>query len=157
LSTSTVDAIDRIGPGPWYDRNGIKVWNSLNEMTANRPPTFYVYRDDLPNEDGVPNHDYDLDGTVTDDYNYDVLTGSGTDGKKVSSDTAAARCSDWTSLTASGQPWCGHSWGGSHWIRTIQEGGCGACVNLLNTGGPTSTCVGSGGGYGGIYCFALTP
>jgi hypothetical protein len=161
LSTSTVDAIDRIGSGPWYDRNGIKVWSSLSEMSADRPPTTYIYRDDLPNEDGIPNHDYDLDGTIDDDDNHDILTGSGTDGRKVSNDTAAARCSNWTSTTAVGQPWCGHSWprteSGTHWIQSIQEGGCGPCVHLIDTGGVLSACVGSGGGYGGIYCFALTP
>jgi hypothetical protein len=161
LSTSTVDAIDRIGSGPWYDRNGLKVWNALSEMSADRPPTSYIYRDDLPNEDGTPNHDYDLDGTTTDDDNHDFLTGSGTNGRKVSGEAAAARCSDWTSTTASARPWCGHSWprqgSGTHWIHSIQEGGCGACVNLIEGGGPTSACVGSGGGYGGIYCFALSP
>jgi hypothetical protein len=161
LSTSSVDAIDRIGRGPWYDRNGLRVWNAMSEMSADRPLSTYVYRDDLPNEDGVPNHDYDLDGTTADDDNHDFLTGSDTNGRKVSTESAAARCNDWMSLTASGRPWCGHSWprsmSGAHWIHSHQEGGCGACVNLIDTGGPTSACVGSAGGYGGIYCFALTP
>jgi hypothetical protein len=165
LSTSTVDAIDRIGSGPWYDRNGLVVWSTLSQMTADRPPTTYIYRDDLPNEDGTPNHDYDLDGNVNDDDNHDVLTGSGTNGRKSSDDTLATRCNDWTSLSSgtgrNSGPWCGHSWprqgSGTHWIHSIREGGCGACVNLLETGGPTTTCVGSGGGYGGIYCFATTP
>jgi hypothetical protein len=162
LSTSSIDAIDRIGSGPWYDRNGLKVWNSLSEMSADRPPSTYAYRDDLPNEDGIPNHDYDLDGDTTDDDNHDFLTGSGEDGRKVSNDTAAARCYDWTSTAVSASPWCGHSWprdsSGIHWIHSIQEGGCAACVHLYDTGGVISnTCVGSGGGYGGIYCFATTP
>jgi hypothetical protein len=162
LSTSSVDAIDRIGSGPWYDRNGLKVWNSLSEMTADRPPTSYVYRDDLPNEDGTPNHDYDLDGNVNDDDNHDFLTGSGSDGRKFSSDTAAGRCNDWTSTTASGKPWCGHSWprqgSGTHWIHSIQEGGCQAGFNLAENSIPIGcSTVGCGGGYGGIYCFALTP
>jgi hypothetical protein len=31
-------------------------------------------------------------------------------------------------------------------------------VNLVQSGGPGSmTTVGAGGGYGGFYCFALTP
>jgi hypothetical protein len=160
LSTSSADAIDRIGSGPWYDRNGLVVWSTLSEMSANRPPSSYAYRDDLPNEDGIPNHDYDLDGNTTDDDNHDVLTGCGTNGRKVSSDSAASRCNDWTSTTASGRPWCGHSWprqSGESWVHALQEGGCGACANLIETGGPNSACVGSGGGYGGIYCFALTP
>jgi hypothetical protein len=160
LSTSTVDAIDRIGSGPWYDRSGLKVWNALSEMSADRPTSTYIYRDDLPNEDGVPNHDYDLDGTTTDDDNHDFLTGSGTNGRKVSNDTAAGRCSDWTSTTASGRPWCGHSWprqSGTHWIHSHQADGCGACVHLQDNTGPSGGCVGGAGGYGGIYCFATTP
>jgi hypothetical protein len=161
LSTSTVDAIDRIGSGPWYDRNGLKVWNALSEMSADRPPTSYIYRDDLPNEDGTPNHDYDLDGTTADDDNHDFLTGSDTNGRKVSSDNAAARCNDWTSTTASGRPWCGHSWprmSGTHWIHSLQEGGCGAGFNLSESSIPNGCgTVGCGGGYGGIYCFATTP
>jgi hypothetical protein len=170
LSTSAVDAIDRIGQGPWYDQNGDRVWNNLGEMTADRPPSSYAYRDDLPNEDGIPNHDYDLDGDTNDDDNHDVLTGSGTDGRKSADDTLAKRCNDWTSTTVStgtgtsrgggSGPWCGHSWprdgSGTHWSHSIREGGCGACVNLLDTGGATSACVGSGGGYGGVYCFATT-
>jgi hypothetical protein len=172
LSTSTVDAIDRIGQGPWYDRNGYLVWNNLGEMTADRPPSSYSYRDDLPNEDGIPNHDYDLDGDVSDDDNHDVLTGSGTDGRKSADDTLAQRCDDWTSTTVStgtttghfggggSGPWCGHSWprqgSGTHWSHSIREGGCGACVQLQDAAGPTSACVGSGGGYGGFYCFATT-
>jgi hypothetical protein len=173
LSTSTVDAIDRIGPGPWYDRNGYLVWNNLGEMTADRPPSSYTYRDDLPNEDGVPNHDYDLDGDVQDDDNHDVITGSGTDGRKSAGDTLAQRCNDWTSSTVStgttgggrggggSGPWCGHSWprqgSGTHWIHSIREGGCNACINLMDIAGPTDACIGSGGGYGGFYCFATTP
>ena len=162
LSTSTVDAIDRIGSGPWYDRSGQEVWNSLSEMTADRPPTSYLHRDDLPNEDGIPNHDYDLDGTVTDDDNHDILTGSGTNGRKVPNDTLAARCNDWTSIVASGKPWCGHSWprvnSGTHWIHSIQEGGCGAGMDLSDSSSALNcSTVGCGGGYGGFYCFALTP
>ncbi len=182
LSTSAVDAIDRIGQGPWYDRNGVVVWNNLGEMSADRPPSSYTYRDDLPNEDGVPNHDYDLDGDLTDDDNHDVLTGSGTNGRKSADDTLAQRCNDWTSTTAvtatsggptgpggfpggpgggGSGPWCGHSWprqgSGTHWIHSIREGGCGACFSLVEAAGPTDTCVGSGGGYGGFYCFATTP
>jgi hypothetical protein len=88
--------------------------------------------------------------------------GSGTNGRRVTSDSAAARCNDWTSTAANGRPWCGHSWprqgSGTHWIHSIQEGGCGAGINLAENppqGNGTAT-VGAGGGYGGIYCFALT-
>jgi hypothetical protein len=46
-----------------------------------------------------------------------------------------------------------------NWISGQDEGGCGAGVNLIQTGGsdPNNPIVGSGGGYGGIYCFADVP
>jgi hypothetical protein len=42
-----------------------------------------------------------------------------------------------------------------HWISSLDEAGCGAGVNLRETGGPAGDGkIGSGGGYGGFYCFA---
>ena len=59
-------------------------------------------------------------------------------------------------------PWCGHSWGamsGQDWKSALREGGCGAGINLKQQGGNQMGVytVGTGGGYGGFYCFALTP
>jgi hypothetical protein len=51
--------------------------------------------------------------------------------------------------------------GGSidHWMSSLTESGCAPGVNLIEMGAPMSdsNTVGSGGGYGGFYCFALTP
>jgi hypothetical protein len=45
-----------------------------------------------------------------------------------------------------------------HWISSLDESGCAPGVNLIQNGGPGNDgTVGSGGGYGGFYCFALTP
>jgi hypothetical protein len=46
---------------------------------------------------------------------------------------------------------------GMHWIRAHAVGGCAPGVNLDQTGPPMDDTVGSGGGWGGIYCFALEP
>jgi hypothetical protein len=45
------------------------------------------------------------------------------------------------------------------WIAEHNAGGCAPGVNLFGQGGPQQGdyTVGAGGGYGGIYCFALTP
>jgi hypothetical protein len=45
------------------------------------------------------------------------------------------------------------------WIQTHTAAGCAPGVKLTQTGGPDTgdVSVGAGGGYGGIYCFALTP
>ena len=143
---------------PWYDRLGrILSENTaqlLNERPAGADPPII---DDLPNEYGVLNQNPDGTGNVD---NHHFLTGSDTNGE-LYSDTAS--CNDWISTDASaGRPRCGFSWpagGRVHWISGQNEGGCGAGVVLAQSGGsnPNNPIVGSGGGYGGIYCFALTP
>ncbi len=165
LSTSTENAIDRIGEGPWYDRIGRIVALKQSELLATRPTgadITILY--DLPNEDGVPNRA--PDGVFID--NHDVLTGSGIHGTLYGPNAA---CSDWTSSATdtSKPPRVGHSWprgnvppgnveGMAHWISALNESGCGAGVTLTDNGAPgTDGTVGSGGGYGGFYCFALTP
>jgi hypothetical protein len=47
----------------------------------------------------------------------------------------------------------------NNWMSSLDESGCAPGVNLVEMGGPieSSNTVGSGGGYGGIYCFSLVP
>jgi hypothetical protein len=47
----------------------------------------------------------------------------------------------------------------NNWMSSLDEAGCAPGVNLIEMGGPNPAdpTVGSGGGYGGIYCFALAP
>ncbi len=61
-----------------------------------------------------------------------------------------------------GPPHCGAGGpggSGSNWMSVLDESGCAPGINLVDMGGPlkASNTVGSGGGYGGIDCFALTP
>jgi hypothetical protein len=44
-------------------------------------------------------------------------------------------------------------------MSALDEAGCAAGINLVEQGGPIKgqDTVGSGGGYGGFYCFSLTP
>lgn len=172
-----VSAIDRVGDGPWYDRLGrtfaLSKADLLNERPLNIDPAI---KDDFPNEDGVPNHQPDPTQPEVD--NHDMLTGSAADGTIYS---ASATCLDWTSaagdVQTEGRPRVGHSWprygfpggggggpgGGSmdpaHWISSLDEAGCAPGVNLIEMGPPDPNVptVGSGGGYGGFYCFALYP
>ena len=152
-----IDAIDRVGAGPWYDRLGRVLALSPSDLLNTRPlgadPSIV---NDLPNEFGVPNHDPDGTGEVD---NHHFLTGSDQNGTLYA---ATATCSDWTSTTAEGRPRAGFSWpagGRAHWISGQDEGGCLAGVQFVDSGGsnPSVGTVGSGGGYGGFYCFALTP
>jgi hypothetical protein len=196
-----VNAIDRVGSGPWYDRLGRVVAVSKEDLAQARPRgADPVIVNDLPNENGVPNHA--PDGQAVD--NHDVLTGSNDKGELISPDWSHT-CHDWTSAVGSdGQPRVGHSWpraggpggfgppprlgdggpgappgafdggqgivgppvggpGGTgdpnNWMSSLDEAGCAAGINIVDTGPPipSNPSVGSGGGYGGIYCFALQP
>ena len=162
LSTSKVNAVDRIGAGPWYDRTGRLVANNVSELLQNRPSTANsAIKEDLPNEEGVPNHR--PDPTKPADDNHHTLTGSNAQGKLYG---ASATCLDWTNNeknnAKTGRPRIGFSWSiqdRTNWISGQDEGGCGAGVAVGENGGsnPNNPIVGSGGGYGGIYCFALIP
>jgi hypothetical protein len=47
----------------------------------------------------------------------------------------------------------------ANWMSSLNEAGCAAGASLVEMGPPDPDIptVGSGGGYGGIYCFALKP
>jgi hypothetical protein len=155
-----INAIDRVGTGPWYDRLGRVLATTVANLAQTRPSggdTAII--NDFPNEDGVPNHA--PDGTQVD--NHDFLTGSDTTGKLYGTSWTST-CHDWTSSVGTdGKPRVGHSWprqgSGESWMSSLDEAGCKAGVNIVEMGGPNPNdpTVGSGGGYGGFYCFALTP
>jgi hypothetical protein len=47
----------------------------------------------------------------------------------------------------------------NNWMSALNEAGCAPGVSLIEMGppDPNNATVGSGGGYGGFYCFALSP
>jgi hypothetical protein len=102
-----VHAIDRVGEGPWYDRRGRLIALDKAGLVETRPKgAEALIAEDLPNEDGVPNHA--PDGTPVD--NHDILTGSDRAGRLYSSDWSHT-CHDWTSAVGGdGRPRVGHSW-----------------------------------------------
>lgn len=171
-----VDAIDRIGEGPWYDRLGRLLAASKADLLHDRPVGAHAtIVDDFPNEDGVPNHRPDPTQGQVD--NHDMLTGTNDEGQLYS---PTATCLDWTSAEGNrareGRPRVGHSWprrmggggggGGGpgginsvNWMSSLDESGCAPGVAIVERGPPMNNevTVGSGGGYGGFYCFALIP
>jgi hypothetical protein len=155
-----VNAISRVGTGPWYDRAGRLVANDVAGLVTTRPSGDATIAVDLPNEDGVPNHQPNPNEDEVD--NHDTLTGSNEDGE-LDSTNMGATCNDWTSKVGNtGVPRVGHSWprsAGQSWISTHGAGGCAPGVNIFGSGGPPpgDLSVGAGGGYGGMYCFALSP
>src|SRR4029077_12204958 len=92
-SGSPVNAIDRVGNGPWYDRVGRLVAMTKADPAQPRPrgadPAIV---DDLPNEAGVPNHAPD---GATQINNHHTLTGS--DGMGILNTGANDTRQDWTS------------------------------------------------------------
>lgn len=168
-----VDAIDRIGPGPWYDYNGRKLADDLAGLLPDgddgRPqgadPQLADMFTDENGEDIRPSQDID---------NHDILTGSGPDGRLFDDgeDGEVATCADWTSNTLrgeqgnmfgqGGQVPVGHSWprnanNGRHWMNDHTINGCEPGFDIDGGAGAAQGDfrVGAGGGYGGIYCFAL--
>lgn len=167
LSTTTVNAKDRIGAGPWYDRAGRLVAMNMAGLLKERPDADAAIKEDLPHEGGIGNHK--PNPNAPEDDNHHTLTGSNGQGTLFS---PTSTCKDWTSTSTNnattgegvGRPKTGFCWSVSnrrHWIDGQLEGGCGAGVTGVGTvnGGsdPNNPIVGSGGGYGGFYCFAMVP
>jgi hypothetical protein len=156
-----VNAIDRIGDGPWYDRQArLLALNKTDLLQARPKGADPAIANDLPNENGVPNQFPDGSGMMND--NHATLTGSGPQGTLWTSGLAGT-CQDWTNATAAGgKPHIGYTFPRgttSSWISIMDEPGCLAGGTIIQTGGadPNDPSVGSSGGYGGFYCFALTP
>jgi hypothetical protein len=166
---AVVNAIDRIGAGPWYDRLGRLLAPDKASLMFIRPQNGdATIKNDFPNEDGVPNHR--PDATMPQVDNHDMLTGTNLQGRLETVQGANLRtCLDWTAATGNktleGSPRVGHSWPRGEtgqinsWMSSLVESGCRAGINLLETGppNPADNTVGSGGGYGGFFCFALVP
>jgi hypothetical protein len=151
-----IHAIDRVGNGPWYDRQGRILAMSKADLPFTRPRGAHMaIVNDLPNEFGVPNHRPNPAMPQVDNHHF--LTGSDMQGRLMANGT----CNNWTSLTGPG-PRFGYSWplqNRQHWISGGTESGCGRGIDIDGGGGPvpSNPVVGSGGGYGGFYCFVLTP
>jgi hypothetical protein len=172
-----VNAIDRIGQGPWYDRRGRVVALTIDDLKWDRPLNIdAAIQEDLPNEDGIPNHQPDPNLPAVD--NHLTITGSDNLGMLYS---PTSTCEDWTtasattySLPRSGLSWTRNSYpiaapgkggGGTgfntrNWISFWDLPGCVAGIDSTDSSGagdPTSKFIGAGGGYGGFYCFSQNP
>jgi hypothetical protein len=160
-----VNAKDRIGAGPWYDARGRQVASTLAQLLMDRPgDADPAIKNDLPNEFGIPNHMDGAPGCTGSacPNNHQILTGTGADGALFATLTPVtdSTCGDWTSKEAAGRPRSGHSWprtgSGTNWISAYDGDGCAPCAMPTTTPDAAAPhCVGSTGGYGGFYCFAI--
>lgn len=137
LSTSSADAKDRIGNGPWYNAAGVMIAESVadlhgdaNNLTAE---TALNEQGDSPNYIGGPQP-----------LQHDVLTGTNADGT-----ASEMTCNNWTDGTANSTAMLGHADrlgrnpGVNSWNAVHASQGC-AMENLTPTGGA-----------GMFYCFAI--
>jgi len=138
LSTSSVNARDRIGDGPWHNAKGELIASTVDELhgDANK-----ISKQTALTETGAT-----VNGRGDTPNQHDILTGSNADGTVA----AGMTCEDWTSNASTGKAFVGHhdriglkddapskSWNASHPSR-----GCSA-EDLPKSGGA---------GY--FYCFA---
>lgn len=148
-----VHAIDRIGEGPWYDFNERLIARTKADLLMVRPAGEAQAVADLANEKGLPQKQFG--------DNHDTLTGSNKMGRLFSTDPGST-CQDWTNASPTGNRpiMSGHSWsrvGRQEWIQEHNVPGCAPGVNLRDNTVMAGNCVGCNGGYGGIYCFSLSP
>jgi hypothetical protein len=147
LSTTSVNARDRIGSGPWFNAAGVLVATDAEQLTdaAALQATWAtgdatIALDELGNQ--VPSGG-------AGGQQHDILTGTLADGTVA----AGLTCGDWTLTTGNVQ--IGHSnrqGGGAD--PTSWSSAHGAPAGCAPPGAPAPN-VTSGGGRGSIYCFAV--
>lgn len=134
LSTSTVNAKDRIGKGPWHNQKLVVVAGSVADLLD---PT----KNQINKANGLDEKGQLVPGRGDTPNEHDILTGTLANGT-----AAAATCSNWTSSNAGTGMVGHHDRGGggtdpTSWSSAHATGGCAA------TAFPPS------GGRGSIYCF----
>ena len=140
LSSSTEDARDRIGKGPWFNAKGEKIADDVASLHSDA--------NGITKQTALTEKGEMINGRGDKPNRHDMLTGSKADGTRIADQT----CGDWTMSGAEGAAMMGHhdrtglddsaaakSWNSSHASR----GGC-SQEALRGTGGD-----------GLFYCFAV--
>lgn len=140
LSSSTEDARDRIGKGPWFNAKGDKIADDVASLHSDA--------NSITKQTALTEKGETVNGRGDTPNRHDMLTGSKPDGTRIADQT----CGDWTMSGADGAAMMGHhdrtglddsaaakSWNSSHASR----GGC-SQEALKGTGGD-----------GLFYCFAV--
>ncbi len=142
LSTSDVDARDRIGDGPWYNAAGEMIAADVAELHGDNN----LNGDTALNENGdAPNYLVgDPPAPAAQPLEHDILTGTNEDGT-----ANEMTCSNWTDGSDASQAMLGHADrigrnpGVNSWNAVHPSQGCGM-AQLEPTGGA-----------GMFYCFAI--
>jgi hypothetical protein len=154
-----VNARDRIGAGPWHNKNGQLIANNVADLHGDvERDRNSINRNFALNEKGEPVNGVAPPGTARGagpPNQHDILTGSDSHGRARPASDGDTTCANYTSNaepppgTARGQGpgvWLGHhdriGGGNSSWNATHKSAGC-SQANLVATGGA-----------GLLYCFA---
>jgi hypothetical protein len=140
LSTSTGNAKDRIGQGPWVNSAGVTIAENLTALHAGTlvgNPELFI------DENKMKIHGQWDGGPIE----HDVLTGSKADGTVQTGVT----CQDWTSDVAADMGQVGHSDGMGLMKSTAPP------ANSWNSAHASGSCADTSkaGGAGRLYCFAI--
>lgn len=142
LSTSSEDARDRIGEGPWYNAEGVMIAANVDELHGDN----HLNGDTaLTETGGSPNYLVgDPPAPAAQPLQHDILTGTNEDGT-----ANELTCNNWTDGSADAQAMLGHADrigrnpGVNSWNQIHPSQGCGL-AQLEPTGGA-----------GLFYCFAV--
>ena len=154
LSTTTVNAKDRIGVGPWFNAKGTQLAASVAALhdgtLKGNSDLFVTEKGDKVN--GQWNSSNGMNGAPANEH--DILTGSAADGTLAPPDAMTGRnsnCSDWTSSGTDAIAQVGHSDGMGPGMATDP-----AFYTSWNSSHANQDCSNTAprGGAGRIYCFA---
>ncbi|TRC76449.1 hypothetical protein FJV80_26960 [Mesorhizobium sp. WSM4310] len=139
LSTSAEDARDRIGKGPWFNAEGVKIADDVASLHSDA--------NGIAKQTALDEKGEVVNGRGDTPNRHDMLTGSKPDGTRIADQT----CGDWTMSGAEGAAMMGHhdrtglddsaaakSWNSSHASRD----------------GRSQEALKGTGGDGLFYCFA---
>ncbi len=145
-----INARDRIGQGPWYNANGVRIAANLGQLHGDtlelaRKGNFINIRTAVTETGEIVPGEVRIVGVEARNQ-HDILTGTKPDGTAFT-DTFDRTCSNWTSNREDGSANVGHhdritSFTSQSWIDAHPSRGC-SQENLISTGGA-----------GQFYCFA---
>lgn len=139
LSTSTVNAKDRIGKGPWFNANGVLVARSVDHLHYSNVL--------LTKENSVTEKKTTVNGVGDQPNQHDILTGTKPDGT-----FSGQSCNDWTSSSNEDTP--------KATLGHLDRRGGGAMAESWNAAHDSRGCsqekLVASGGAGYFYCFAVT-
>lgn len=152
-----IHAKDRIGSGPWFNSNGVKLADNLAGLHALTGNADLFITEKKEKVNGQWNGSNGMNGAPPNEH--DVMTGSDATGSLMMTMNdmgmlAQTTCSDWTSDTLTPGPQVGHTDGMGPMMDTTMPR-----FTSWNGGHPARGCstadLAPSGSTGRIYCFAL--